>query len=91
MKEIVRSAHFRCTEGTSDKVYSVAIIKDERGYSVITAYGPTGGHVTHDDKTKTPVTIEQAQKEYDSVVKSRLKKLYVDTAVVNDAVFERAA
>jgi hypothetical protein len=91
MPNIIRSAHYRCTEGTSDKVYSVALTERNGEYFVLTAYGPTGGRITKGPRNDQPLTLQNAEKEYQSVVKSRLKKKYVENPQANNTVFDLAA
>jgi len=74
----VKSITLYCTEGSSDKEYQASIIEADGGYVVNFAYGRRGSALKTGTKTNSPVTIEKAEKVYDSLVKSKTAKGYTE-------------
>lgn len=68
------SLYFR--EGSSDKEYHVAIEPRGEGYIVTFAYGRRGTTLTTGSKTAHPVTLDEATKDFDKLVKSKVAKGY---------------
>jgi bifunctional non-homologous end joining protein LigD len=68
------SLHFR--EGSSDKVYHVAIEPAGEGYHVSFAYGRRGSSLSTGNKTTTPVNLAEATKVFGKLVASKLAKGY---------------
>jgi len=69
--------HLSFKEGSSDKVYQVSIESDGKSlHSVTFAYGRRGTTLTYGCKTTQPVTLPEATKIRDSLVKSKLSKGY---------------
>lgn len=64
-------------EGNSDKVYEVDLscVADDQ-FVVNFRYGRRGGTLKEGTKTKQPVSQEKAQKEFDKLVASKVKKGY---------------
>lgn len=70
-------AELFCQEGTSDKVYNVAVVSvggDQ--YSVNFTYGKRGSALKEGTKTIIPVTLSQAMKIFDALVAEKTKKGY---------------
>lgn len=74
----VKSITLYCTEGSSDKEYQASIEEAEGGFLVNFAYGRRGSALKTGTKTNAPVTIEKAEKVYDSLVKSKTAKGYTE-------------
>jgi len=68
------SLHFR--EGSSDKVYHAAIEPRGEGYLVTFAYGRRGNTLNTGSKTARPVSLAEATRLFDKLVKSKLAKGY---------------
>lgn len=65
------------TEGSSDKEYRVELRDVGNGQWMTLAFnGRRGSTLTEQKKTQTPVDFDTAKKEYDKVVKSKLKGGY---------------
>ena len=73
------SLHYR--EGSSDKVYHAAIEPKGDDYHVTFSYGRRGNTLTTGTKTTRPVPLEEAQRIFDKLVKSKLAKGYHFTAM----------
>lgn len=73
---IVREANLHFYEGSSDKVYHASIHESGDGYVVFFSYGRRGGHMTEGYKTNFSVTIDEAEKIFDKLVSSKIKKGY---------------
>lgn len=63
-------------EGASDKEYIVNLIQKDDGWVCDFAYGRRGKALKTGTKTKEPVSWEQANKEYEKLVKSKTSKGY---------------
>jgi bifunctional non-homologous end joining protein LigD len=63
-------------EGASDKVYEVFIEPKDDGCIVRFAYGRRGATLQPGIKTPTPVSSEEAERIFDSLVKQKLAKGY---------------
>jgi len=64
-------------EGSSDKVYRAAIETREGGYIVNFAYGRRGSTLNTGTKTTSSVTLDEAQRIYDKLVKEKMAKGYI--------------
>ena len=77
MKLIKRTTlHYR--EGTSDKVYEVDLCQIEQAYVVNFRYGRRGTTLKEGVKTTQPVPEAEAQKVFNQLVSSKVKKGYRD-------------
>jgi len=63
-------------EGTSDKVYRVALEERTGGYVVSFAYGRRGSTLNTGTKTTCPVTSDEAQRIYDKLIREKMAKGY---------------
>lgn len=63
-------------EGSSDKVYKVAIVEEGKGYTVNFEYGRRGNSLTAGTKTATPVTHEKALAIYGKLLTEKTAKGY---------------
>ena len=64
-------------EGTSDKVYNAAVEEAGNGLYVVNfEYGRRCGTLNTGSKTQTPVTLDEATKVYENLVKSKTAKGY---------------
>ena len=66
-------------EGSSDKIYKVAIEKAGNSYAVNFSFGRRGSTLNTGTKTQTPVSLEEATKIYDKLVLSKTAKGYKPT------------
>ena len=73
-----RQAALYYTEGSSDKVYTAALIECRDGWTVDFAYGRRGSPQKTGTKTQTPVPFEFACAIYDKLVKEKRAKGYTD-------------
>jgi len=65
-------------KGTSNKVYNVYLVQiSSSEYLVNFEYGRFGSTLREGSKTSSPVTIERAEKLFDSLVVSKINKDYV--------------
>jgi len=67
-------------QGSSDKEYHAQLIKEGEDYTVTFQYGRRGAALKAGEKTKSPVTLEEAVVIYDKLVKSKLRKGYQEGA-----------
>lgn len=65
-----------CQEGSADKVYQVELKAVEGGYIVTGFNGRRGSALKAQPKIASPVPYAEAKKEYDSLVRSKVKKGY---------------
>ena len=70
------NTHLEFREGSSDKVYDIAIEEQGSGYVVNFSYGRRGSSLNTGTKTSSPVSLDEAQKVYDKIVKEKLGKGY---------------
>jgi len=76
--------HFQ--KGTSNKVYNVYLIKiSSSEYLVNFEYGKYGSTLREGTKTASPVELVKAQKLFDSLVNSKIKKDYIVQAGFNSS------
>lgn len=80
-------------DGSSDKVYHAQIeeAEDKTGYLLNFQYGRRGATLATGTKTKSPVPLELAQKEYAKIVKEKTGKGYTEGesgAVFQASTFE---
>jgi len=64
------------SEGSSDKVYRVAIETRDGGNVVNFAYGRRGSTLNTGTKTTSPVTSDEAQRIYDKLIREKTAKGY---------------
>ena len=64
-------------EGTSDKVYELAVEPQGKGYVVNVAYGRRGGTMKKETKTSMPVSWEKADGIFADLMAAKLAKGYV--------------
>jgi len=76
MSKIIESVELRYQEGNSDKVYKAAIESAGDGHVVNFAYGRRGSALNSGTKTQSPVSLENAQKIFGRLVKSKAAKGY---------------
>ena len=73
-EEVVKSVEMFFQEGTSDKVYNVALVEVSEGvYTVRVAWGRRGTPLQTGTKA-VEVPVEKAEKAYDKVVRQKTKK-----------------
>jgi len=68
-----------CTEGGSNKQYTIWLERRGSLWVTVAAWGPIGGHITTGLKTKVPVSRAAAEKEHAKVVKAKKRKGYVES------------
>ncbi len=64
-------------EGSSDKIYRAAIEDRDGQYVVNFAYGRRGSTLATGTKTTSPVSLDDAQRIYDKLVREKMAKGYV--------------
>lgn len=69
-----------CSEGGSNKQYTVLMEPSGAGWLVNFQYGPVGGWVQSGTKTKSPVARPEAEKIRDSLLKQKRAKGYAEGA-----------
>lgn len=67
-----------CREGGSDKEYTLWLEGDGNAFVVNFQYGRRGGTQNPGTKTKAPITLAEAEKVYDKIVKEKRAKGYVE-------------
>lgn len=72
----IQSTRLTFTEGSSDKEYRIHLQKQGQGYMVLGENGRRNGTLKTQPKTDTPVSLEEAQKIYNSLLKKQLSKGY---------------
>lgn len=77
MAEVMDKVTLVCTEGGANKQYTVWIEEKAGGWTVQYENGPVGGWVANGTKTKEPVSLEEAKKIYEALLKEKRKKGYV--------------
>jgi bifunctional non-homologous end joining protein LigD len=65
--------------GSSDKVYNVTLKPQDDGFAVVAYSGRRGQVLKLQPKTKEPVSLEEATKIFDKLVKSKIKSGYSDS------------
>ena len=75
-KETLKTIRLTFTEGPSDKEYNAQIVKDGEGYLVNFQYGRRNGTLQTGSKTALPVSLEDAEKIYNKLVKEKTSKGY---------------
>lgn len=63
-------------EGSSDKVYRAELAPERGGYVVRFAYGRRGSTLTTGTKTPAPVSLEEAERVYNGLIRSKTAKGY---------------
>lgn len=72
------SVSLRYTQGSSDKVYNVALLPEGDGYLVNFAYGRRGKPLKTGTKTAKPLPYDQAKYAYDKLVNEKMAKGYTE-------------
>jgi bifunctional non-homologous end joining protein LigD len=75
-----RSVTLYCREGTSDKEYQLHLVPAPSGDGFLVNYanGKRGKTLSHDTKTQTPVSYDEAVKIYEKVHKEKTRKGYTE-------------
>ena len=82
---VIKSIELFFQEGSSDKVYNAAIVKDGNVYTVKVSWGRRGSRLNEGAKA-IKVPLAAAQKKYDSLVNEKTRKGYqAITAAVKPA------
>jgi len=71
-----RRVFLRFQEGSSDKVYHLALIREGEQYQVYFEYGRRGTQLQTGFKTPTPVSLEAAEKAFNALLNEKTKKGY---------------
>lgn len=74
--ERVKLVTLFCTEGNSNKQYTIWMEKAGNGWVVNFQYGPVGGWVQSGSKTSTPVDRAKAERVYEDLLKQKKAKGY---------------
>ncbi len=83
---IVKKADLYCTEGSSDKVYHVALVQTDTGFDVLTAYGRRGNGLNFGDKGRG-LDEKKAEKAYQKLVDEKMAKGYNPAPGISGRVF----
>ena len=67
-----------CTEGGSNKQYTIWLERRDGLWVTAAAWGPIGGHVSTGLKTKTPVSRAKAEEMHAKTVTAKKRKGYVE-------------
>lgn len=74
----VKETQLHYQKGTSNKVYNVYLVEVSSGkYLINFEYGRFGGNLKEGSKTTSPVDLTKAQKVFDTLVNSKIKKDYI--------------
>lgn len=87
MSTIISTVDLHCAEGSSDKVYHVAIRDNGSLYDVIFAYGRRGAALNRGTKNTAPVTENKAHNICDKLVNEKLGKGYRHAPGISGNVF----
>ena len=71
-----KSASLYYKDGSSDKIYVAKIEPKDKGYVVNFQYGRRGSTLTAGTKTTSPVSLEEATKVFDKLIKEKIAKGY---------------
>jgi predicted DNA-binding WGR domain protein len=66
-----------CNEGTSDKIYNIALERRGKRYVVNVAYGRRGGTLKQETKTPTPLDYMKASELFHKLMLEKVSKGYV--------------
>lgn len=74
----IRTITLYKTEGSADKVYGLTIVAAGELFTVTYMNGPRGGTMRTGLKTNTPVSMEAATKEFEKVMRAKMKDGYTE-------------
>lgn len=88
-QKIIRSVRLYNDHNGSDKVINMRLIEVAGGFVMNYENGPNGGTMTPRTKTPTPVTLAEAEKEWDKLYKAKVKpnEYRIDGADVEDSSY----
>ncbi len=69
--------YYKSLEENSDKEYRLQLVKKGTAYVVLFQYGRRAGTLTAGTKTPTPVSLEEAERVYDKLVREKMSKGYI--------------
>ena len=72
----MKKASLYFCQGPSDKEYHIQLVKEGKGYVVNFQFGRRGSTLQTGTKTTVPVTLEQAEKVYNKLLKEKTGKGY---------------
>jgi predicted DNA-binding WGR domain protein len=75
-KVVPRKVDLFFQEGTSDKEYHIQLNPEGSGYVVNFQFGRRGGPLNEGTKTPKPVSLDEADKIYEKLLKEKTKKGY---------------
>ena len=79
--KLVKQIHLHFQEGTSDKVYEIDLCEVGPGrYVVNYRFGRRGSNLKEGAQTPAPVSLGEAQRVFDSLANSKIKKGYSEGA-----------
>ncbi|HIM93925.1 MAG TPA: hypothetical protein EYM49_02650 [Campylobacterales bacterium] len=82
----IKETKLHYQKGTSNKVYNVYLVEvSTDSYLVNFEYGRAGGNLKEGSKTTSPVDLVKAQKVFDNLVNSKIKKEYKVEAGFNSS------
>ena len=80
----VKSISLYFCQGSSDKEYHIQLIKTGEAYIVNFQFGRRGSTLQTGTKTSSPVSLQQAEKIYNALLKSKTAKGYQEGEVKNN-------
>src|SRR6478735_1457277 len=75
---IIKTASLHYKDQGSDKVYNVNLVKEPPGYKVDFEYGRRGSTLQSGSKTRSHVTLTEAEKIFSKLIGEKLAKGYQD-------------
>lgn len=74
----VKEATLHFCEGSSDKIYKLAINETVDGFTVDFQYGRRGNSLVAGTKTSSPVNINKAESVFNKLLKEKTSKGYTE-------------
>ena len=75
---LIKSTNLYYKEGSSDKVYRIALNEHVEGFTVDFEYGRRGNSLAKGSKTPSPTTLDKATTIYGKLLTEKLGKGYVE-------------
>jgi ATP-dependent DNA ligase len=77
LKTMIKSIQLICTVGRSNKEYNIFLEESGGLYVVNFTYGPRGNPRSSGTKTNSPVSLAEAEKEFEKLMRSKMSTGYV--------------
>lgn len=82
-KTLLKSVALFCTLNGSDKEYNIFLEEENGLHTVNFTYGPRGNPRTSGTKTASPVSLAEAEKEFEKLMRSKMTGGYVPATGTN--------